>query len=481
MTTRKRLIFLWMLLPLLTSTLACKATSLAWDSAGLAPITPSPTATNTALPTTETFTPLPPTATHTPVPPTATYTPTPTHTSSPTATPSATPEQVAQVTPSPGHFRIFDEVWGAVDEYYLYPDFNGLDWQAVYSQYRQRIEGGLSDDEFYRAMNEMIFGLGDDHSAFFSPQEADDLDQEYAGDYDYVGIGVLTSVVYERQRLTILLVFPDSPAEAAGLKAHDSLIAIDDVPLVDENGPHFQLLRGPEGSQIVLTVQSPGEEPRQVSLARQRINSILPVPYQVLQTPDGKRVGYLMLTTFQDSNVDDQTGEALKAMSAAGPLDGLIIDNRYNGGGSSEVLSNTLAYFADGIIGNFVLRNDKHPLVIEGVDIGGSQEAPLVVLVGEETASFGEIFSGVLRDIGRATIVGETTNGNVEILSVFNFSDGSRAWIAVQTFQPLNNPDQDWEQTGIIPDEIAIGSWDLYTLIDDPTVIAALDHLDSLQ
>lgn len=368
-----------------------------------------------------------------------------------------------------------------VHQYYLYPDFNGLDWDAVHDEYQERIQAGLSDEDFYLAMDEMIFRLGDDHSAFFSPEEAASLDEEYAGEYDYVGIGVMTSLVDERQRLTILLVFPGSPAESAGLQAHDSLLAIDGEPLVEDGIAKFHLLRGPEGSQVELTVQSPGEEPRQVTLLRQRINSILPVPYQVLLTPDGKRIGYLMLTTFHDSNVDDQTGAALAAMTAEAPLDGLIIDNRYNGGGSSEVLRGTLAYFADGLMGNFVQRDDRHPLMVDGVDIGGSQQVPLVVLTGRETASFGEIFAGVLRDIGRATILGETTDGNVEILSVFDFSDGSRAWIAIQTFQPLNNPDQDWEQTGIIPDQIAISSWDLYSLIEDPAVIAALDHFDGIQ
>jgi C-terminal processing protease CtpA/Prc len=100
------------------------------------------------------------------------------------------------------------------------------------------------------------------------------------------------------------------------------------------------------------------------------------------------------------------------------------------------------------------------------------------VLVGLDTASFGEIFAGVLRDIGRAAVIGETTDGNVEILSVFNFSDGSRAWIAQQTFRPLNNPDQDWELSGIIPDIMAASSWDQYGLEEDPAVVEALKYFD---
>ena len=58
-----------------------------------------------------------------------------------------------------------------MNEEYLYPDFNGLDWNAVHEDYRQRIEAGLSNVDFYDAMAEMIFSLGDDHSQFLTPEE----------------------------------------------------------------------------------------------------------------------------------------------------------------------------------------------------------------------------------------------------------------------------------------------------------------------
>ena len=60
------------------------------------------------------------------------------------------------------------------------------------------------------------------------------------------------------------------------------------------------------------------------------------------------------------------------------------------------------------------------------------------MLVGPDTISFGEIFSGILKDQGRATLIGETTSGNVEILWGYDFKDGSRAWIAHDTFKRNN-------------------------------------------
>jgi carboxyl-terminal processing protease len=170
----------------------------------------------------------------------------------------------------------------------------------------------------------------------------------------------------------------------------------------------------------------------------------------------------------------------LKAMTVDGKLDGLIIDNTQNGGGADTVLRPTLAYFSKGILGHFVSRDSKRPLDVgDGEDINGSQKLPLVVLVGLDTVSYGEVFAGVLKDIGRAYIIGETTGGNVETLWGYGFEDGSRAWIAHDSFRPLKHPDQNWEVTGIIPDQTVLAHWDEYTTEDDPLVIAALNHFDN--
>ena len=373
---------------------------------------------------------------------------------------------------------VFEEIWNVVNEEYLYPDFNGLDWKAVHEEYRQRILAGLNDNAFYAAMDEMIQRLGDDHSRYFSPAEAKAKDAEFASDYNYVGIGVFTTVNRERHSLAIVLIFPGSPAEAAGIKMHDSILAVDGQAVVNEDGTRNDLLRGPAGTSIELTIQTPAEQPRQVRVRRQRIDSSLPVPYAVQTSPKGKRIGYILIPTFNDSTVDDQVGQALSSMAAGGPLDGLILDNRENGGGNSEILLNTLAYFVNGEVGSFVERANRTPLGVNPSDINGSQRVPLVVLVGKNTASFGEIFAGILQDLGRATIIGEQTDGNVEVLSIYDFKDGSRAWIATSTFRPLNHPNQNWEKTGITPERIVSSRWDEVTLETDPAVLAALQYFD---
>jgi carboxyl-terminal processing protease len=142
------------------------------------------------------------------------------------------------------------------------------------------------------------------------------------------------------------------------------------------------------------------------------------------------------------------------------------------------VFINSIAYFTSGILGHFIDRENERPLSVNGENVYGSQEIPLVVLIGRDTVSFGEVFAGILQDIGRAYLIGEQTDGNVEVLHVFDFTDGSRAWIAQETFRPLNHPQQDWEISGIIPDQTIISYWDEVVLDTDPAVIAALKYFD---
>jgi carboxyl-terminal processing protease len=399
-----------------------------------------------------------------------------------TPTPLPTATSPAPVVADPAatgrHLQIFEELWGVIRDNYLYADFNGTDWNAVGQDYRARISAGMSDEQFYQAMHTLVQSLGDEHSTYFSPPQAAQRDREFQGDNSYVGIGVMTAIVPERQRLTVLLVFPGSPAEAAGLRAHDSLLAVDGQPLVDAGGSRQTLLRGPVNSSLELTVQTPGEEPRQVHLVRQPVGAQLPVTRFALSSPGGKRIGYIFIPTFNEMNIDEQVEAALTELSAGGPLDGLILDNRYNGGGASDVLLNTLSYFVDGPVGNFIERQEETELRVRGRDIGGSQSIPLVVLVGEGTASFGEVFAGSLKDLNRAHLIGTVTDGNVEVLSVFDFSDRSRAWIATASFRPWNSTEQHWEETGIIPDQIVDTEWDLVTTETDPAILAARAYFD---
>jgi C-terminal peptidase prc len=460
------------LLPLLFSVLACQAAFQALNGPTPTPIpsdTPSPTPNPPTATSTQTPTETP---TSTPLPPTATVTLTPTQTLIPptaTITPTSLPLDL--------QLSVFQDLWETVRDNYLYPDFNGLDWDEIHDEYENKIRDGLSNAAYYDALDEMIQRLGDEHSIFLSPRSVYEDEQEYAGNYDYVGVGILLSAVPARDRAVILAVFSDSPAEKSGIKVRDSILSAEGIPILDERGSIRSTIRGPEGSEVTIVVQTPGEAPREVTLVRQHITSSLPVPHTVITTPDGLRIGYILIVTFADSTIDESVADALRDLTAQGPLDGLIIDNRPNGGGADTVVRPILSYFTSGTLGNFTSRDGDRPFVIhKSVNINGSQETPLVVLVGLDTVSFGEIFSGILQDIGRAFIIGETTGGNVETLWGFDYEDGSRVWLARESFHPINNPEADWEQTGIVPDLEIPANWDEYNLDTDPAVQAAIRY-----
>jgi carboxyl-terminal processing protease len=362
-----------------------------------------------------------------------------------------------------------------VTQKYIDPAFNGKDWSAIVNRYRVLVEGGLTDDDFYIAMELMVDELGDDHSQFQSPAARKEADAELAGHNDYVGIGVSVEPLPEAGLAVVILTFPGSAAEAAGIQAHDAILKIDGVSVFDANGkPTVNRLRGPEGTDVVVTVQRPGEAAHDLTIKRAKVAGGLPIGACLIA---GTRVGYIFVPTLYDETITGQVRSALRKMTAEGPLTGLIIDNREDPGGSSTVLEPMLGFFVSGDVGSFKSRTDSRPLAIVGEDIGGSQTVPLVVLVGRDTVSFGEIMSGTLQAQGRAVVIGETTFGNVETLSAFDFKDGSRAWLARETFAADKAKYGPWEVTGIEPDVSVPTRWDLFTEASDPAFPAALQAL----
>jgi len=393
----------------------------------------------------------------------------------PSWTPTPLPATAVDAATTERQLRIYRQLWRTVDAHYVYEDFRGHDWRAIGDKYEAYIRAGLRDEDFYRAMNNMIGELGDEHSGFWSPERVKEEAARLAGNNNYVGVGILLSAVPQADRAVIITVFPGGPAAEAGLRSHDAILKVNGEPILDEDGVlKAGRVRGPEGTQVTLTLQRPGGAPFDLTLTRRRITGALPIDYCLVP---GTRLGYVFFPSFDDETMPGQLREALEKMTADGPLDGLILDNRQNGGGSSSVAHPILEMFTGGLQGHFISRRERQPLELEPVDVNGSQSVPLIVLVDVDTVSYGEIVSGVLRLAGRALIVGQTTFGNVERLWGYDFEDGSRAWIASETFEPLGETNGVWEETGIVPDHIVPTRWDLFTEATDPALAKAVELL----
>jgi len=319
-------------------------------------------------------------------------------------------------------------------------------------------------------MENMISELGDEHSFFLSPVEVKESEDELKGDIQFTGVGIYGNFDTQRGRVIVISTFPDSPAEHAGIKAHDSIISADDFPVFDGD---TNRLSGPECSAVVVSVLSPGEQLHTVMLLREAIEGNVRIEARLVSTSDGSKIGYIFIPSFFDETIPPQIE---KALNDFGQLDGLILDVRMNGGGSSSVANPIMSFFTSGRLGRFVSRGESRTLRVDANPIQNSQTVPLVVMVSEDTVSYGEIFAGIMRDSREAKITGETSLGNVELLHGFDFEDGSQMWLASETFFPEHS-DENWEETGIVPDVQAFADWDTFTFENDPSVAAAVTLL----
>jgi carboxyl-terminal processing protease len=382
------------------------------------------------------------------------------------ATPDVPIEEVSQTE----QLSIFRELGDVVEAVYVYPDYNGKDWNEIEARYQARIEAGLDTQSFYTEMSLLIEELGDEHSFFLSPTQVAESQAELRGDIEFVGVGIYSQPDFERGRLIVVSTFPGSPADYGGIKDHDSILFVDGQPITEDFSDR---IGGPQCSAVVLTVQSPGEAPREVMLVRYSIQGNIPIDARLVSTSDASKIGYIFIPTFFDETLPEQIENALNQF---GPLDGLILDLRMNGGGISTVAYPIMEYFIQGRLGQFVSRASSRDLEIQANEVQNSQTVPLVVMVSQDTVSFGEIFAGVLQDAGRAQVVGETSLGNLEVMHGYDFEDGSQAWIADETFTSAFS-DANWEETGIIPDVQAFAEWDTFYFENDPSIAAAVNLL----
>jgi C-terminal processing protease CtpA/Prc len=365
---------------------------------------------------------------------------------------------------------VLNGLTSAVMDHYVYPEAADQAWLAEVAEARARVEAGLDTEAFYAAIPPLLNQLGDEHSYFQSPVQVAEDEASIAGTFDFVGVGALFQPLGETGKATVLAVLEGGPAWYAGIQQHDVLAAVDGGPIREPWGRSRTL--GPECSAVVLTIRSPGQTPRDLTLIRASVSGQLPIYSNLFRLPTVPRSA---ISSFRRSSINPCPRGSARP-SRLRMLDGLILDNRMNGGGLGSVTSALLSHFVSGHLGDYVSREAVEPLVVEADPVHNSQQVPLVVLVGEDTVSYGEVFAGILQDLGRARIVGETTLGNVEQLRAYDFGDGSRAWLASARFEAANT-EVVWEAQGIIPEAEVIAAWDTFTFETDPAVAAALELL----
>ncbi len=206
-------------------------------------------------------------------------------------------------------------------------------------------------------------------------------------------------------------------------------------------------MRGQTGTQVIVELQQPNDEIKEISLERRSFD-LRPVRTKRIRN-DSHTLGYLRITQFSEG-VPEQVKEALKELSDK-EIEGLILDLRNNSGG---LVSSGLAV-ADDFLSNMpIVETKKRDAINDPISSGIETlyDGPMVTLVNEGTASASEILAGALQDNKRSELIGNKTFGKGLIQSLTNLSDGSGLAVTVASY--LTPSGRDIQNLGIDPDRL---------------------------
>ena len=291
----------------------------------------------------------------------------------------------------------------------------------------------------YAAIEGMVSTLGDPFSVFMPPDESNNFSASLEGELE--GIGAYIGL--NNGKIEIISPLQNSPAQKAGLKPNDQIIAVDGENILDL--PLFEVIKkikGPQGTFVEISVLRKNKK-KTFKIKRAKI-SIESVKLEINNNIAIVSINQFLMRTHTEFQ------SIIPTITNNSKIKGIVLDLRNNPGG---LLSVSLD-----ILGHFVKKDDiiiriEYPNIIylqKSKGLGEFQDYPIVVLVNEGSASASEIIAGALQDLELATIIGTTTygKGTVQELSLYN--DGSNLKLTVAKWL---TPNGRWiNETGLEPD-----------------------------
>ncbi|HEY1889580.1 MAG TPA: S41 family peptidase [Steroidobacteraceae bacterium] len=330
-----------------------------------------------------------------------------------------------------------------------------LPWQQarlfaeVYEHIKHDYVDRVSDSKLMDAAIRGMVSSLDPHSAYLDTEEYEETRLSTMGSYPGVGI----EVAAEGSAVKVVDAIQGSPADEAGLRAGDEIVAIDGHEVgADVNGA-IEHMRGASGSTVTLTVHRTGTSGL-LKFALRRANvEVHSVSYQTL-TPG---YGYVRIDSFSDTTPDEVNAaiSRLQRDNHAG-LQGLVLDMRDNPGG---VLESSVAVADDflnsGVIVTAEGRTPDARFEMDATPGDLMNGAPIVVLVNSGTASAAEIVAAALKDHGRALLIGHRTYGKGTVQTVIPLEYGGAVKLTTSRyFTPSGGSVQG---KGILPDIVERG------------------------
>ena len=298
----------------------------------------------------------------------------------------------------------------------------------------------------------MVNALEDPYSVYYSAEELEEIQMSTQG--IYYGIGAYISKAATEEFCTISGVIENTPAEEADLRAGDIIYEIDGVLTQGmDTSEVVSLIKGEEGTQVVLTLVREGESDYlKIPVERRQIESPS-VSFEMMEND----IGYIQITEFNEAT-ESQFAQAMEEGKTS-KMAGLILDLRSNPGGNlSTVCEICRSILPKGMI---VYTEDKYGNREEYTGDGGSELGiPTVVLVNGYSASASEIMAGAMKDYGVATIMGTTTFGKGIVQRIISLTDGSAVKLTVSKYYTPNG--NDIHEKGIEPDVVVEFDADAY-------------------
>jgi carboxyl-terminal processing protease len=318
-------------------------------------------------------------------------------------------------------------------------------------------------------------GIGDQYSAYMNAEEYEAYKSEFAGNTVGIGINVLYDVA--NNVIEVIDVVPNSPAEKAGILNGDFLVAVNGTR-IDEMGYYetLDLIRGEEGTEVVITVQRNAEEV-DIICVRAAVE-VVTVKYRVHSIDSN--VGVITISSFY-SKTPAELKAAVEALQNEGCTK-FVFDIRNNGGGELG----SIIYSLDYLLPEGKLADIYYKVTGKTKTYNSDEkfiDASVAVLVNENTASAAELFAAAMRDFTKegkydAVLVGMTTYGKGVFQTTFEMSDGSALKITCGRYDPPCGINYDG--VGVTPDLIEdlsdeakqIGLYKLTDLTDNQLALA---------
>ena len=320
----------------------------------------------------------------------------------------------------------------------------GIFWQALNKIKSEHVDGEKVADKdlIYGAIGGMVNALDDPNTVFFPPEDGKKFEEDVSGSFGGIG----AEIGIRDDQLIIVAPLKDSPAEKAGLRAKDKILAVDKKPssgLSVNDG--VKTIRGEIGTDVTLTILRNGwEKPRDFVITRQEIK----VP---TLDWDLKGDGYMHFKLYSFNENAPYLFYRAAAETLFANAKGIVLDLRNDPGGFLEVAVNLAGWYLDrGDIVTIEKFRSGDERVFRANGNGALKNIPTVILVNGGSASASEIMAGALRDHLGVKLIGEKTFGKGSVQELFRLKDDSSLKVTVANWVTPNGTVID--KKGLDPD-----------------------------